>query len=158
MHWECAPNLPVDDSIEPTALRIRGLLAAIPSLALLLTAALLHPRQSGYGTHEQLMLPPCGFLAQTGWPCLTCGMTTSVAAAAHGQIGLAMRAQPFGVVLFLAAVALLAGGGWQAMTGTDVLRRMRLGLVWALVGMLGLLGGWIFKIVLGMASGQLPLH
>lgn len=158
MHLECAPNLPANESIAPLALRIRGLVAAIPCLALIAVAVWLHPRQSGYGTHEQLSLPPCGFLAQTGWPCLTCGMTTSVSAAAHGQMGLALKAQPFGPVLLLGASVLLVAGVWQAMTGRDALKRLRFGFGWALVGMLGLLAGWLWKVGVGWASGEFPLH
>jgi hypothetical protein len=158
MPSECLPTSPAVDSIGPLALRMRGLLVALPCLALLTVAALLHPRSSGYGTHEQLMLPPCGFLAATGWPCITCGMTTSVSAMAHGRIDLALRAQPAGAALFLAAVVMLATGAYQAITGRDALRRLHLGLAWGVLGGLVLLAGWLVRLGLGAWSGQLPLH
>src|SRR5689334_8979719 len=54
--------------------------------AILITAARLHPDAHQYGTHEQLGLPPCGFLVMTGLPCPTCGMTTAFAYATHGRL------------------------------------------------------------------------
>lgn len=158
MQWECSSTSPSIDSLGPLTLRLRGLIAAGPCLALLLAAACLHPRGSGYGTHEQLLLPPCGFLARTGWPCVTCGLTTSVSAMAHGQVGLALKAQPFGAVIFLAAVVLLTAGACQVLTGRDVLGRLRLGMGWAICGIMGLLGGWAWNLVVGAGTGQWPLH
>ena len=158
MPSECLPISPAVDSIGPLALRMRGLIVALPCLALLSVALMLSPRSSGYGTHEQLLLPPCGFLAATGWPCITCGMTTSVSAMAHGRVALALRAQPFGAALFLAAVVMLAAGAYQAITGRDALRRLHLGVAWGVLGGLGLLAGWLAKLGLGVWSGQLPIH
>lgn len=158
MHWECSPSLSTTQDSRPSTLRLYGLAAALPSLVLLLAASAVHPRQSGYGTHEQLLLPPCGFLARTGWPCVTCGVTTSVSAMAHGQWGLALRAQPFGIVLFLAAALLAAAGSLQVLTARDVIGVFRPGLGWVVLAVVGLLGGWICKVGAGVWSGQLPLH
>jgi len=65
--------------------RIRGTLILAPCLAMLAVAVWLAPKPAGYGTHRELGLPPCGFLAQTGYPCPSCGMTTSFADMAHGH-------------------------------------------------------------------------
>ncbi len=76
------------------------------SVAILVTACSLTPDPRGVGTHEQLGLPPCAFLQDHRMPCISCGMTTAFAAAAHGDLPAAFRANPFGIVLFvLAAIA-----------------------------------------------------
>ena len=48
--------------------------------------------------------PECPFLAVTGLPCATCGMTHAFVALAHGDLAAAWAASPLG--------ALLAGGAW----------------------------------------------
>lgn len=61
----------------------------------------LSPSAEGHGTHRQLGLPPCGFLTVTGYPCPSCGLTTSFAYFVRGNVLDSLRAQPFGTVLFL---------------------------------------------------------
>ncbi|NJL31438.1 MAG: DUF2752 domain-containing protein, partial [Phycisphaerales bacterium] len=45
----------------------------------LVVGAALHADPQGVGTHEQLGFPACQFLEVTGYPCISCGMTTAVA-------------------------------------------------------------------------------
>ncbi len=52
------------------------LFAAVLLISGFLLAAFLKPHPSGVGTHQQLGLPPCYFLALSGLPCPACGMTT----------------------------------------------------------------------------------
>ena len=73
-HVDPKPKGPVAGS------RSAGAVLAILSGAVLLTAALLTPRAGGLGTHVQMGLSSCGYLADTGYPCPTCGMTTAMAA------------------------------------------------------------------------------
>ncbi|MCK6542898.1 DUF2752 domain-containing protein [bacterium] len=70
----------------------------------------LEPSREGVGTHRQLGLPPCGFLTITGYPCPSCGLTTSVSLGMHGHWLDALRVQPFGVYLFvlMSLVAILS--------------------------------------------------
>lgn len=63
-------------------------------------ARILRPSPSGFGTHEQLGLPPCLFFKLTGAPCPTCGLTTSFAHSARLNFFEALLVQPFGVLLF----------------------------------------------------------
>ncbi|MFB3893718.1 MAG: DUF2752 domain-containing protein [Phycisphaerae bacterium] len=139
-------------------LRWFGAVAALPCLAVLVVGAVLTPRAAGHGTHEELGLPPCAMLANTGWPCPSCGLTTSVSAAVHGQFAAAARAQPFGILLTAGAAVLAAAGSVQVLTGRNMLARVRLGVIWALVAVLGLLAGWAWSVLAGMASGRFPMR
>lgn len=99
----------------------------------------LRPDPRGYNTHTQLGLPPCPKLAQTGWPCLTCGMTTAFAYAARGQLLRALDSQPLGAILFVG----LMGGGFLAGRAlhrqeSTLPRLIRL-LPWKFLGLLYLL-------------------
>ena len=69
-------------------------------------AAWLDPDPAGLGTHTQLHLPPCGFYEVFHKPCPSCGMTTAFAMMIHGHPVRAVRAQPAGAAVFVAAVLL----------------------------------------------------
>jgi hypothetical protein len=78
-----------------------ALVVFVAGLLIIGLSASLRPDPRGFGTHEQLGLPPCGFRACTGIPCPTCGVTTSFAHFARGEVAPAFRAQPIGAVGFL---------------------------------------------------------
>jgi hypothetical protein len=139
-------------------LRLRGAALAAPCLAALILSACLVPRKAGHGTHEALRLPPCTFFARTGYPCPSCGMTTSFANMARGRVGRAFLAHPFGVVFFVAAVLVALVGLAELLSGQDFLRLLRPGVWWAIVVGVALFGGWAFKVVYGMSNGMLPLR
>lgn len=70
--------------------------------ALLLSLATgLEPSEAGHGTHTQLGLSSCSFLAWTGWPCPMCGGTTAFAWMVRGRVVQALHANPLAVVLFV---------------------------------------------------------
>lgn len=94
---------------QPDALRVRAIAAAIllVSMTILGFGVWLTPNAKGVGTHEELGLSPCSYLAITGYPCATCGMTTAVTHAAHGQLLSAFHVQPAGA-LFAIALAMAA--------------------------------------------------
>jgi uncharacterized protein DUF2752 len=50
----------------------------------------------------------CPFRLATGLPCPGCGLTRSWVFIAHGELGAAVRANPFGFVTMAGAVALIA--------------------------------------------------
>ncbi len=143
---------------ERKQLRIRGLAIALPCWAVLAVAAWLSPSDTGTGTHRKLGLPPCNFLATTGYPCPTCGMTTSMSAMAHGQFALAWLAQPFGMVLFAACVVAAGAGTFEAYTGRNAFARLRPRAWWAFVLVLGVLAGWGLKVWAGIAAGTWPMR
>jgi len=93
---------------------------ALAAWAIVLVAMVLVPSPSGLGTHEQLGLQPCAFHRITGRPCPGCGMTTAFAAMAHGRVLDALKAQPFGAVVFV--LVLVAGLvlGAAAVSGRSV--------------------------------------
>ena len=90
--------------------RRAGVIVALPCWGVLLTAWLLTARSGGYGTHEQLGLPACGWMVTRGLPCPTCGLTTSVTAAVHGDLIGSAKANVFGLALSVAVAAAAVAG------------------------------------------------
>ncbi|MBN2210670.1 MAG: DUF2752 domain-containing protein [Sedimentisphaerales bacterium] len=74
--------------------------------SVMVLASFLQPDPRGLGTHEQLGFPECGFYERTGWPCPTCGMTTSFSYVSRGQIVKAFIVQPAGAVTALLGLIL----------------------------------------------------
>ena len=68
-------------------------------------ATRLEPSPTGWGTHMQLGLPPCGFLVLTGRPCPSCGMTTAFLRIGEGDLSGA-AASNSGSILLYAGMAL----------------------------------------------------
>src|SRR5262249_29566763 len=81
-----------------------NLAALIGFLSVLVTSFVLIPDPRGFGTHEQLHLPPCLFHWLTGAPCPACGLTTSFAYLAKGQFWMGLKTHPMGPPLFLLVV------------------------------------------------------
>ncbi len=129
--------------------RLIALITAFALLTLLGVAAYLNPDSRGMGTHEQLDLKECTFLVSTGHPCATCGMTTSFAHAAEGNLRASFLAQPFGFLLALAS----ATGFWIALhvavTGSRAAQPFRVLLrprqLWMLAGLLA--SAWAYKLI-----------
>jgi len=123
-------------------------------LAVLTTAAFLHPSAAHHGTHTQLGLPPCGFLVVTGFPCPGCGLTTAFANMVRGNAIAAAQANPFGILLFLVTlfsmpVSLLgAVRGWRVVAVLERLHADRWALVLAAVS----ITVWVTKIVTLLAQ------
>ena len=95
---------------------VRGMLVgiALGLTVLFAVAAYLNPyRTDGSArhmeTHMQLGLPECTFKRVTGYPCPSCGMTTSFALTIRGDLLHGLEANSVGVVL---ALTLLAAVPW----------------------------------------------
>lgn len=133
--------------------RLVGLALAVPSGAVLGIARWLVPSPTGLGTHRQLGLSGCVVLTLTGVPCPMCGMTTTFALLADGQVLAALANQPFGVALFSATVLVFLVGVLDAARGRGAWRDL---LRWvldretaiAIAILAGLLAGWTYKILL----------
>ena len=130
--------------------RLLSLLGLIASTAVIVFAFRLHPDSRGYGTHEQLGLPPCGFLVDHGVPCISCGMTTAFAAMAHGMPILALRSNPFGVLLFLGMLVAPIHCLHSLIMGLDpfwIFRTRRAMLILPLCGLLLLLNWGVMVLI-----------
>lgn len=111
-------------------------------------AAWLEPSPTGMGTHMQLRMPPCGWIAIADLPCPTCGMTTAFAHAANGHLVQSFLAQPLGCILALSAAMIWLLCIQVAITGS------RLGgavaglwsrhVAWALA--FAVVAAWAYKI------------
>ena len=128
-------------------------------VTLLSLAAWLTPDPTGVGTHRQLGLAPCSMVVLLGYPCPTCGMTTAFSHAVRGELLAAFSAQPAGLAFALATVmaasvslgVLLTGRVWVVNWYRVTPLRVTLTIV------LIVLGGWVYKLVVGLISGTLPV-
>lgn len=94
--------------------------ALLALIAVIVLGTWAHPDPRGHGTHEQFGMPPCRMLQVTGFPCPGCGVTTSVALAAHGQFVASFWNQPFGLVLTLLIPIAAVFAVWQHARGRDL--------------------------------------
>lgn len=99
---------------------------ALGCLFVLCVAAWLKPSRSGMSTHLALDLQPCEFLTRTGFPCPSCGMTTSFAHFARGNLLASFYVQPMGCLLAFLAAATFWISGYIALTGRPVTRLLRI--------------------------------
>lgn len=110
-----------DDDRLPASTRRGMVVLAVALTVVLAVAAWLRPDPQGFGTHQQLGLPPCQFARLTGHPCPSCGMTTAFAWTVRGRLGRAWKANPAGGLLALSCAALvpwlLIGAAWGKSPG-----------------------------------------
>lgn len=133
--------------------RLAVSLLALGLLAPLGVAAMLHPDGRGFGTHQQLGLPPCTFRVLFGRRCPSCGMTTSWAYLVRGKIVQAAAANVggtlLGVITAVAAIWLLANGLWGRWLGLVPNATL---LAWLLAGVAAVtLVDWVIRLALGSA-------
>lgn len=100
--------------------RAIGAAVFLSTLGLLLLAWSLRPDPTGTGTHEQLGMAPCGFKLATGLPCITCGMTTSFAHAAEGNLLTSFTTQPGGLLLAILTAMACWVGLWAMISGMSL--------------------------------------
>lgn len=82
--------------------RIFAGIAAVVGCLVFATARSVDPYEASgrprtHGTHRQLGLQPCTLLSTVGFPCPTCGMTTSISLVTHADLVAAWRANWAGV-------------------------------------------------------------
>lgn len=106
---------------------LAGFVAAVACVAFTLAAVMNPYDETGqprtHGTHRQLGLPPCTMLSTVGFPCPSCGMTTSIALVFHGDLPAACRANWAGVLLAAAGVAVAI---WLGLLAAGLPRPPRL--------------------------------
>ena len=137
--------------------RVIALAVGAGCLGMLVMAARLTPSPDGYGTHLEMGLQQCAFLARTGLPCPSCGMTTSWAWFVRGNIVASLYVQPMGTVLAVVAVWCVWVGIYVGVTGKPVYRLLRVVpgrfycvplVAWAIMAW-----GWKIYIHLGGRDG-----
>ncbi len=129
--------------------RALGGFVSLGALGVLTIASALRPSADGHGTHTQLGMPECAWTVTVDLPCPTCGMTTSFAHAAGGDLLASMQTQPMGLVLVIGTAAafwaglhaLVAGVRLGPVLGTLTTRRA----IWALAT--AAVGAWVYKII-----------
>ncbi len=144
----------------PAAARAAAAVVLACCVALLAAAVWLSPSGAGIGTHEQLGFPPCTMVMMTGYPCPTCGMTTAFSHTVRGHLIAAFHAQPAGLAFALAVVA----------AGVLALSTLLTAKVWSvnwyrvpparvvLIVVLLVAGGWGYKLLTGILTGDLPVR
>lgn len=134
--------------------RIVAGLASLGCAGLLGVGAWLEPAAPGHGTHTQLGLPPCGWAYVLGFPCPTCGMTTSFAHAADGNLLASFSAQPAGCLMAVATAVgfwctlhVAATGSRLAGPAAALLRPRSMWMVAAVC-----LAAWAYKAAVWMPA------
>lgn len=130
--------------------RITAFVIAIGCAAILTVALYLTPDPRGFGTHEQLGLPPCLSTKFFHVPCPVCGMTTAFTLMAHARPADAFRTQPAGAIFFMFCLVALAAAVSTALIG-DIPRAIHRvagsrPAVWTFAVIL--LAGWLYKVVI----------
>lgn len=131
--------------------RLSAVAVMLGLVGVLLTARMLQPNSSGFGTHQQLGLPPCTTIAMWGVRCPACGMTTAWSYAMRGQWTEAWHANAGGLALALIALAYIptfcyyvAQGYWSRHGWLSFSLALSLS-----AALLAALAQWLVRIVLG---------
>ncbi len=139
----------VSRRVAPVSMRLIAAAVTVGCLALLVVSAALAPDGTGHGTHTQLGMPACVWAETFDKPCMTCGMTTSFALAADGNLIDSAKTQPFGFVLAVLTAGAFWGAGHVAVTGSMLTeaagRVLNARLLWLALGLL--LAAWAYKFV-----------
>jgi len=127
--------------------RVVALCVLIGTAGLLATAVWVQPDPRGVGTHEQLSRPACAMLELSGYPCPTCGMTTSFAHFVRGNWWTSLRVQPMGFILALVATMAAAASTASLLTGRRwLINWYRVSPAALVIGCIVLvLASWIYK-------------
>jgi hypothetical protein len=101
-------------------------------------------------THRQLGLPPCTFYLLTGYPCPSCGLTTSFSLLVRGDLINSLRANAVGTLLALLSLGLIPwalicackGHYYFITSGERALQRLVLVFLALLLGRWFFVAGW----------------
>lgn len=99
--------------------RLQALQVFIVAAAVIVLAFVLRPDPRGFGTHQQLLLPPCLFQTFTHLPCPFCGMTTGFALMARGHFGAAASSNLMAPPGFIATLLVALLALWGLLTGRE---------------------------------------
>lgn len=130
--------------------RVEAAVLLLVALAVIVVPALLHPDPSGYGTHTQCLLLPCFFRQLTGVPCPLCGMTTSLAHMARGELVAAFNAHLLGPLLYVLAFLTAGRSLWALIKGMPAFPQWLQGPKSAQLMLAILLTGWVGNIAMSL--------
>lgn len=105
--------------LSPGGVRRNSVPTVLIAAVMLGASFVVQPDPRGYGTHEQLLMPPCLFHLVTGEPCPFCGMTTGFAYMVRGETLAAARANLMAPVGFVLTILALLGGLYGLCTGRE---------------------------------------
>lgn len=132
----------------PSRRRLVGASVAAAAAVILGVASFLQPSPTGLGTHGQLNMPACTWIAVMDVPCPTCGMTTAFAHAADGHLLASLQTQPLGFLLAITTAIALLTGVFVAATGSRAASMYT--TLWTKAGVWTLIllavGSWLYKI------------
>ena len=143
------PLVRLGPCVRPVAARLAGVGVLVGIGVLLYFAAWKLGYKDGPSRPGQTMMPPCGFLVTTGYPCPTCGMTRAFQYVVRGRLVAGLKSQPMGALLCVAMilaipaalVVLVTGRGWQV----DWYRVRPDRLLWVLLAVF--LAAWGYKLI-----------
>lgn len=115
--------------------------------ALLALSFVVHPDPRGFGTHRQLLMPPCFFRLLTHLPCPFCGMTTGYALMARGQVAKAAHCNLMAPPAFVATALLALLGLWGLLTGRHWLPRFMSNPIFPRLLLAVILAFWVANLV-----------
>jgi|GEM_PF-3243744 len=119
-------------------------MAFLAGTLVLILAALLKPDPRGYGTHQQLGLPPCITSMMLGVKrCPGCGLTTGFAHLVRGQITSAWASNPMSLLFFSAMLICMGCALHGMVTGTERMLPLFVGCI-AACGLTTLIAWGIF--------------
>jgi hypothetical protein len=99
--------------------RADRIIVASVAIAVLIASRGLTPDASGYGTHTQVLVLPCPFQMMTQLPCPLCGLTTSFALTARGEMRAAFESHLLGPPLFVLTALVAVVGVVSLLPGTE---------------------------------------
>lgn len=141
-------RIPIEDApVHPWIDRAVGIVVVLTAAGLVLLLARATPDPSGFNTHVQLGMQPCGWPAAHGIPCPTCGVTTSACLLVHGRILDALLNQPFGAVATAAGLGLAAWCAFCLARGRSIFAELAMWPLWrgGFIAILLLLASWLYK-------------
>jgi len=127
--------------------RVECALTLLLIVAVMIVAALLTPDPSGFGTHRELLMPPCGFRWLTGLPCPFCGLTTAFTHMVRGNVMAAFGAHALGPLAYVLAWLFGLRAVFGLVRGTPLLPERLRGRLTGQVALALLLVGWAVNIV-----------
>lgn len=152
------PPVPLDpERMSPKGVRRFCAMAFLGGMMILIIACLLKPDPRGYGTHQQLGLPPCLTSVMLGVKkCPGCGLTTGFAHLVRGNVADAWQSNPMSLLFFSAMLICMGCALHGMLTGADRMFSLFVGCI--IVCCIGTLIAWCVFFSRTPLSSYHPFH